>query len=110
MPEPTQTPASMPGPADPGGENSVPDDVRAAIRELIQADLAMHPVYGNTSACSGGIGGASITAHCAELCPNPTHDAARERHETALRRLARWLDGAPLDDGNSLPDGAGEPR
>ena len=76
----------------------VDESVRAAIRELIEADWAMHPVYGNTSACSGGIGGASITAHCAELCPNAVHDAARERHEKAIRRLARWLDGVPLDD------------
>lgn len=73
------------------------DDVRAAIRELIAADLDMHPVYGNTSACGGGIGGASLTAHCAELCPSPKHDAARERHERAVRRVARWLDGVPLD-------------
>lgn len=75
--------------------------VKVAVSELIQADLAMHPVYGNTSACSGGIGGASITAHCAELCPSPKHDAARDRHQEALRRLARWLEGMPLDVSDS---------
>jgi hypothetical protein len=71
--------------------------LRAAVRELIFAGVDMHPVYGNTAACSGGIGGASVTAHCAELCPSPKHDAARERHEAAVRRLARWLEGVPLD-------------
>jgi len=67
---------------------------RALVAEFWDAEIAMHPVYGTTAGCSGGIGGATITEHCAHTCQSPKHDAARERFESARRSIWAWLQSA----------------
>lgn len=67
------------------------DRVRELVAEFWQAEIEMHPVYGSTSACGGGIGGSTITEHCAHLCQSPKHDAARERFEAARVAIWQWL-------------------
>ena len=69
-------------------------NTRALVAEFWDAEIAMHPVYGTTAGCSGGIGGATITEHCAHTCQSPKHDAARERFESARRSIWAWLQSA----------------
>ena len=52
----------------------------------------LHPVYGSTSACGGGIGGQTITTHCAVTCQNPVHDEARVAWDEAFAQMRRLND------------------
>lgn len=60
--------------------------VRAeAAAKAIQAHRDLHPTYGSTAACGGGIGGMTLTEHCAVVCQNPKHDAAKAAwHEVEM--------------------------
>lgn len=56
-----------------------------AQAEAIQAHRDLHPTYGSTAACGGGIGGMTLTEHCAVVCQNPKHDAAKATwHEVEM--------------------------
>lgn len=48
------------------------------LRHAIQAGRDMHPIYGSTATCKGGVGGQAMTQHCAVLCDNPKHDETKE--------------------------------
>ena len=41
-----------------------------ALIEAVQAHRDLHKTYGSTVACRGGIGGQTLTSHCAEICYN----------------------------------------
>ncbi len=62
------------------------DELDRALRNYITAEQHMHQTYGSTAACSGGIGGAALTAHCAHVCHNfPAHtDETAEWREAVL--------------------------
>lgn len=49
-----------------------------ALREAIIAHRNLHPTYGSTAVCGGGVGGQMMTQHCAVTCDNPEHDEAKQ--------------------------------
>lgn len=55
-------------------EISLVDELDRVLRNYVIAEQRMHRTYGSTAACSGGVGGAALTAHCAHICHNfPAH-------------------------------------
>jgi hypothetical protein len=59
------------------------DNLLRLTQAAITAHRDLHRIYGNTSACSGGIGGAALTQHCGVTC------GYFERHEG---ETSRWYD------------------
>jgi hypothetical protein len=64
------------------------------VKEFWAAEMDMHPIYGSTSVCGGGIGGSTMTEHCAHICLNPVHDKAKARYEAAKVALWHWMNGS----------------
>lgn len=58
------------------GEVDEQDKLLQTLEAAIMAHRDQHRIYGNTSTCSGGVGGSAMTSHCAVTCPYP------ERHQT----------------------------
>ena len=61
------------------------DELDRTLRNYVTAEQRMHQTYGNTAACSGGVGGAALTAHCAHVCHNfKAHEKESEEWRTAI--------------------------
>lgn len=79
------------------------DDLLRLVRAAIQVHRDLHPIYGNTSACGGGIGGAVMTQHCGVICGYHdrharANDAWREVEAAYFRREkgdSEWADRIP---------------
>lgn len=90
-----------------------------ALGGALQAHRNLHPTYGSTAGCGGGIGGQVMTQHCAVVCDNPAHDKAREawylverayferEHlaapEVTVEDVARVLGSEQTDRGEEAP-------
>ena len=61
-------------------------DLKALIIEYMDAERSLHEVHGST-AVHGGIGGQTVTEHCAYVCPHQKHEAQQDRYEEARRAL-----------------------
>jgi hypothetical protein len=70
----------------------ISDEAWDVLATFLSAHQKMHPVYGSTAACGGGVGGQALTAHCVELCHNPVHRPEIERYESAYYQLRRMLE------------------
>lgn len=77
----------------------VEDDRDALLllaQEAIQAHRDLHQVYGNTSACGGGIGGAAMTQHCGVTCGYfEKHEADNDHWHRVESAYFRRQDGDP---------------
>ena len=66
---------------------------RAVVAKFVAAEMAMHPVYGSTAVCHGGIGGAAMTQHCIHTCYNfSAHSKEEETYQQSLRAVYNLLD------------------
>lgn len=61
------------------------------LSAAIEAHNNLHGIYGNSTACRGGIGASVVTFHCAVGCDNEIHEDAQE----AWRNVARAAQGDP---------------
>lgn len=81
------------------------NDIERLIIAAIKAHRDQHRWYGNTAACSGGIGGAMMTQHCAVTCPyHDKHEQEIEAWENVERAFFARRDGDP-DWARFLPEG-----
>jgi hypothetical protein len=64
--------------------------LRATAAEFVQASDAIHETHGST-AVHGGIGGSTVTAHCAYVCDHPGHVIAQDRFDKARYELGAAL-------------------
>ena len=66
------------------------------VRAAIEAHRDLHKIYANTSACSGGIGGAAMTQHCGVTCGyGDRHEADNNRWYDVECAYFRRQDGDP---------------
>lgn len=72
------------------------DALLRLVQAAIQAHRDQHKIYGSTSTCSGGIGGAAMTQHCSIVCGyHERHDAENEAWHDVERAYFRRQDGDP---------------
>lgn len=72
------------------------DALLLLAQEAIQAHRDLHRLYGNTSACGGGIGGAAMTQHCGVTCGYfEKHEADNNRWYRVESAYFRRQDGDP---------------
>ena len=67
------------------------------LRRAITAHRDLHQVYGNTSACRGGVGGKAMTAHCGVICPSLAHDGERAAWDQVERDFFDRSHPAPAE-------------
>lgn len=66
------------------------------VREAITAHRDQHVIYGSTSVCGGGIGGAAMTQHCSVTCyASDRHERENDRWEDVERAYFRRQEGDP---------------
>jgi hypothetical protein len=81
--------------------NAVKAEAKAeALKRAIIAHRDLHPTYGSTAVCYGGVGGQAITAHCAELCHNPAHGGAKTAWEAIEAEYFAAIRAASDTEGN----------
>lgn len=72
------------------------DALLRLVQAAIQTHRDQHKIYGSTAVCSGGIGGAAMTQHCAVTCGyDERHEAENERWYDVERAYFRRQEGDP---------------
>jgi hypothetical protein len=81
------------------------DALLRLVQEAIQAHRDLHKIYGNTSACGGGIGGSALTQHCGVTCGyGERHESDNDRWYDVERAYFRRQDG-DLEWADYIPGG-----
>lgn len=73
------------------------DHLLAVAREAIMLNYALHSPSPSTAGCYGGIGGQAFTAHCAEVCQHPKHEADLARLDDLVREFLRGVEALGED-------------
>lgn len=66
--------------------------LRQAIMGLLEMEQTIHRTHPNT-AVHGGIGGQTLTPHCAWECMHPDHNRVKEQYTAALSEALTVLRG-----------------
>ena len=67
-------------------------ELARCLADVVAQHATMHHAYGNTTACWGGIGGQTITMHCAHICDNPKHEQDQEAWHYLMSEVRTTLD------------------
>lgn len=81
----------------------MPDTITTAAERYLIAVDKLHQVYGSTSACWGGAGGMSLTAHCGWGCDNPAHAHDQAEFVAAEAELRDALASPDAEPAMRLP-------
>ena len=72
------------------------DALLRLVREAITTHRELHKIYGNTTACAGGIGGQAMTQHCGVTCGyDDRHQSDNDRWYDVERAYFRRQEGDP---------------
>ena len=68
------------------------DELKLAAKRLLDAEAALHVMYGSTATHFGGVGGQAMTLHCSVTCHDLMHEKEINEWEDARRDLYRILE------------------